>query len=65
MVGPAEAVGMGLGLTYRGEKNMLSAKIDVRFPDHSSACHPSIPYRVPHYVVNVYVMNDGCVLSST
>ena len=36
MVGPVEAVGMGLGLTYRGEKNMVSAKLDVRFPDHQS-----------------------------
>ena len=48
MVGPVEAVGMGLGLTYRGEKNMVSAKLDVRFPDHQSLPEPAIPYLAPH-----------------
>ena len=65
MVGPVEAVGMGLGLTYRGEKNMVSAKLDVRFPDYKSPHHPPIPYLVPHSMVTVNIMNNGCVFSST
>ena len=65
MVGPVEAVGMGLGLTYRGEKNMVSAKLDVRFPDHQSLPTPAIPYLAPHFMVTVNNMNNGCVFSST
>ena len=30
MVGPPEAMGMGLGLTYRGERQVVTAKLDVR-----------------------------------
>ncbi len=30
VVGPPEAMGMGLGLTYRGERQVVTAKLDVR-----------------------------------
>ena len=42
VVGPREASGVGLGLTYRGEKNMVSAKIDVRSP--LWICPPTLAY---------------------
>ena len=42
VVGPPEAMGMGLGLTYRGERQVVTAKLDVR-PLPSPFCRPQAP----------------------